>query len=247
MSDSVIRIDGLTKRFGKLDALNGVDMRVAKGEVRAFLGPNGAGKSTTIRCLLGILKPTSGNVLLFERDAWKDAVALHERIAYVPGDVNLWDNLTGGEVIDMFIGMRRAKVEYKKREKYLELFELDPAKKCRTYSKGNRQKVALVAAFASEAELFVLDEPTSGLDPLLERVFQDTIQDLKAKGKTVLLSSHIMSEVEKLADRVSLIKDGKIVLEGSMGEIAGKGKSLEDLFVSEYIAPNNAARDGDRA
>jgi ABC-2 type transport system ATP-binding protein len=230
----IIEISGLVKRFGKFTALDGVDMSVREGEVHAFLGPNGAGKSTTIRCLLGILRRDGGEVKLFGQDAWDYAVELHKRVAFVPGDVNLWNNLTGGEVIDLFLSLNGAKPDNAARGKYLNLFELDPTKKCRTYSKGNRQKVALVAAFASGAELLVLDEPTSGLDPLMERVFQDCIGEFRAQGKTVLLSSHIMSEVEKLADSVSIIKDGKIVLDGAMSEISSKGGTLEDLFLSEY-------------
>ena len=229
-----IQIKGLKKNFGKFVALNGVDMMVNQGEVHAFLGPNGAGKTTTIRCLLGVLRASGGEIKLFGQDAWKDAVELHKRLAYVPGDVNLWDNLTGGEVIDLFLSFRGAKYDKARREHFLQRFELDPTKKCRTYSKGNRQKVALVSAFTSDVELYVLDEPTSGLDPLLEKVFQDCVLELKQKGCSVLLSSHIMSEVEKLADRVSIIKEGKIVLNGSMMEISAKGKSLEDLFLSQY-------------
>jgi ABC-2 type transport system ATP-binding protein len=209
-------------------------MSVKQGEVHAFLGPQRAGKSTTIRCLLGILRCTSGSVTLFGQDAWKNAVGLHKRLAYVPGDVNLWDNLTGGEVIDLFLSMQDIKPNVSDRKIYLERFDLDPTKKCRAYSKGNRQKVALVAALASGAQLLVLDEPTSGLDPLLEKTFQDCIGEVKAQGKTVLLSSHIMSEVEKLADSVSIIKDGKIVLDGAMSDVAAKGKTLEEFFLSEY-------------
>ncbi len=232
----VIETTNLVKNFGKFTALNGVNLSVKQGEVHAFLGPNGAGKSTTIRCLLGILRCTSGTAKLFEQDAWENAVELHKKVAFVPGDVNLWNNLTGGEVIDLFLSLQGSKKNIEKKEKYLKLFELDPTKKCRTYSKGNRQKVALVAAFASEAELFILDEPTSGLDPLMEKVFESCIEEIKAQGKTVLLSSHILSEVEKLADSVSIIRDGKIVTTGSMHEISkiAQGKSLEDFFISEY-------------
>ncbi|MGF7143908.1 ABC-2 type transport system ATP-binding protein [Anaerotaenia torta] len=232
----VIDIRGLVKRFGKFTALDGVDMTVKKGEVHAFLGPNGSGKSTTIRCLLGILRCTEGTVRIFGQDAWKNAVELHKRIAFVPGDVNLWNNFTGGEVVDLFLSMNGGRADKGKRERYLQLFELDPSKKCRTYSKGNRQKVALVAAFASDAELFVLDEPTSGLDPLMEKVFQDGISEMKKEGKTVLLSSHIMSEVEKLADSVSIIREGRIVADGSMADISVKaqGRTLEEFFLSEY-------------
>lgn len=233
---AIIDINGLVKKFGKFTALDGVDMSVKQGEVHAFLGPNGAGKSTTIRCLLGILRCTNGTVRMFGQDAWKDAVELHKRIAFVPGDVNLWNNFTGGEVIDLFLSMNGSRIDKPKREKYLNLFELDPSRKCRTYSKGNRQKVALVAAFASAAELFILDEPTSGLDPLMEKVFQDRIGEIKAQGKTVLLSSHIMSEVEKLADSVSIIREGRIVESGSMEDISTKsqGRSLEEFFLAEY-------------
>ncbi len=233
---AVIEIKGLVKRFGKFTALDGVDLSVKQGEVHAFLGPNGAGKSTTIRCLLGVLRCTAGTVQMFGQDAWKNAVELHKRVAFVPGDVNLWNNFTGGEVIDLFLSLNGGKFDKAKREKYLKLFELDPSKKCRTYSKGNRQKVALVYAFASDAELFVLDEPTSGLDPLMEKVFQDGIKEIKAEGKTVLLSSHILSEVEKLADSVSIIREGKIVESGSMADISAKaqGRTLEEFFLAEY-------------
>lgn len=227
----------LVKKFGKLTALDGVNMSASPGEVHAFLGPNGAGKTTAIRCLLAILKPTAGHVTLFGQDAWKNAVELHKRVAFVPGDVNLWPNLTGGEVIDLFLSMRRGgKPDKARLDRLITQFELDPGKKCRTYSKGNRQKVALIAALASDAELFVLDEPTSGLDPLMENVFQNAMLDLKQNGRTVLLSSHIMSEVEKLADTVSMIREGRIVASGSMDEIAGKaaGRTLEDFFLSEY-------------
>jgi ABC-2 type transport system ATP-binding protein len=234
---STLQIKNLHKRFGKVLALNGVDMRVEPGEVRAFLGPNGAGKTTAIRCLLGILRPNSGEICLFGQDAWKNAVELHKRLAYVPGDVNLWDNLTGGEVIDLFLSLRGTKPDMRRRETYIQRFELDPAKKCRAYSKGNRQKVALVAAFASDVELYILDEPTSGLDPLLEKVFQDCVLELKSQGKSVLLSSHIMSEVEKLADSVSIIKEGKIVQDSTMSEVLKKGATLEELFLSEYEEP----------
>lgn len=233
---SIIEINGLVKRFGKFTALNGVNLQVEQGEVHGFLGPNGAGKSTTIRCLLGILRCNEGTVKIFGKDAWANSVKLHRRIAFVPGDVNLWNNFTGGEVIDLFLSLGGGRVNKSRREKYIKLFELDPAKKCRTYSKGNRQKVALVAALASEAELFILDEPTSGLDPLMEKVFQDSIMELQAEGKTVLLSSHIMSEVEKLADSVSIIREGIITESGTMADIAAKaqGRTLEEFFLSEY-------------
>lgn len=215
---SIIKVEKLRKRFGKFSALNGVDMELNKGEIYGFIGPNGAGKSTTIRILLGIMKATEGKAEIFGKDAWRDAVEIHKRLAYVPGDVNLWPNLTGGEVIDLFTDIRGGK-RTKKREELLERFSLDPSKKCGTYSKGNRQKVALVAAFASDAELFIFDEPTSGLDPLMEQVFQEYVQEVKDAGKTVLLSSHILSEVEKLCDRVGIIRQGKIIESGTLNEL----------------------------
>ncbi|AXF57510.1 ABC transporter ATP-binding protein [Salicibibacter kimchii] len=215
---SLLSVRNLTKRFGKFTALDGVDIDVKEGEIYGFIGPNGAGKSTTIRVLLGILKATKGEAKIFGKDAWADAVDIHKRIAYVPGDVNLWPNLTGGEVIDLFVKLRGANHQ-NKREELIEKFNLDPTKKCRTYSKGNRQKVALVAAFASEADLYILDEPTAGLDPLMEQVFQEYVLDMKNKGKSVLLSSHILSEVEKLCDHVGIIREGKIIETGTLKEL----------------------------
>jgi len=191
---------------------------VREGEVFAYIGPNGAGKSTTIRVLLGILQATKGNARVFGRDAWKDAVEIHRKIAYVPGDVNLWPNLTGGEVIDLFVNLRGSH-DKKLRERLIKNFNLDPTKKCRTYSKGNRQKVALIAAFASEVDLYILDEPTSGLDPLMEQVFQECVLEQKNKGKGVFLSSHIMSEVERLCDRVGIIREGEIAQVGTLDEL----------------------------
>ncbi|MGN7175071.1 ABC transporter ATP-binding protein [Paenibacillus sp. FSL R5-0490] len=215
---SLLKVTNLTKKFGKFTALDGVNLELNAGEVLGFIGPNGAGKSTTIRVLLGILKATDGEVKLFNKDAWQDAVDIHKRVAFVPGDVNLWPNLTGGEVIDLFIKLNGA-ANKAKREELIEKFDLDPSKKCRTYSKGNRQKVALVAAFSSDADLFILDEPTSGLDPLMEKVFQECVLDVKRQGKSVLLSSHILSEVEKLCDRVSIIRQGKIIESGTLSEL----------------------------
>ncbi|QDP38962.1 ABC transporter ATP-binding protein [Radiobacillus deserti] len=215
---SLLKVTNLTKKFGKFTALDGVNLEVNHGEVLGFIGPNGAGKSTTIRVLLGILKATDGEVKIFDMDAWQDAVDIHRRIAYVPGDVNLWPNLTGGEVIDLFLKLNGT-TNKEKREELIQKFDLDPSKKCRTYSKGNRQKVALVAAFSSDADLFILDEPTSGLDPLMEKVFQECVMDLKKQGKSVLLSSHILSEVEKLCDRVSIIRQGQIIESGSLSEL----------------------------
>ena len=215
---SLLKVTNLTKKFGKFTALDRVNLELNAGEVLGFIGPNGAGKSTTIRVLLGILKATDGEVKLFNKDAWQDAVDIHKRVAYVPGDVNLWPNLTGGEVIDLFIKLNGTSNKAK-REELLDKFDLDPSKKCRTYSKGNRQKVALIAAFSSDADLFILDEPTSGLDPLMEKVFQECVMDVKRQGKSVLLSSHILSEVEKLCDRVSIIRQGKIIESGTLSEL----------------------------
>jgi ABC-2 type transport system ATP-binding protein len=215
---TAIATSGLVKTFGSTRALDGLDLTVATGEVHGFLGPNGAGKSTTLRVLLGLLRADAGRVSLLGGDPWRDAVALHRRIAYVPGDVELWPNLTGGEAIDL-LGRLRGGLDKTRRAELIERFDLDPRKKGRTYSKGNRQKVAIVAALASDAELLLLDEPTAGLDPLMEVVFQDVITQLKAEGRTVLLSSHILAQVEKLADKVSIIRLGKIVQSGTLGEL----------------------------
>jgi len=218
MSDYSLETAKLTKKYGKFTALDGVDLTVKKGEVFGYIGPNGAGKTTTIRVLLGILKASSGKAKVFGLDSWRDAVEIHKKVAYVPGDVTLWPNMTGGEVIDLFVSLR-GKHDKGRREKLLKMFDLDPTKKCRTYSKGNRQKVALVAAFASDAELFILDEPTSGLDPLMGHLFRECVLEQKDLGKGIFLSSHIMSEVEQLCDRVSIIKSGKIVDSGTLDEL----------------------------
>nr|WP_144927520.1 ABC transporter ATP-binding protein [Paenibacillus bovis] len=215
---TIIKTMNLTKKFGKFTALDGVNIEVNKGEVFGFIGPNGAGKSTTIRVLLGMLKATSGEAKIFGKDAWKDAIEIHKKIAYVPGDVNLWPNLSGGEVIDLFLRMR-GNGSANRRDEMIERFNLDPRKKCRTYSKGNRQKVALIAAFAADADLYILDEPTSGLDPLMENIFQECVQEVKDRGKSVLLSSHILSEVEKLCDKVAIIRQGKIIETGTLNEL----------------------------
>ncbi|SOD62480.1 ABC-2 type transport system ATP-binding protein [Streptomyces zhaozhouensis] len=217
-SSNAIEIADLVKTFGPTRALDGLDLTVRAGEVHGFLGPNGAGKSTTIRVLLGLLRADSGTVRLLGGDPWGEAVALHRRLAYVPGDVELWPNLTGGEAIDLLARLRGG-LDPKRRARLLERFELDPAKKGRTYSKGNRQKVALVAALASRAELLLLDEPTAGLDPLMEAVFQELIGEAKENGQTVLLSSHIMAQVEKLCDRVSIVRQGSVVQSGSLDEL----------------------------
>lgn len=208
----------MVKNFGKFRALNELDLSVKKGEVHGFLGPNGAGKSTTIRILLGLLRKSGGEATLFGKDPYQMAVELHRRLAYVPGEVNLWPNLTGGEIIDL-LGSLRGSLDHGRRDQLLDRFNLDPAKKFRAYSKGNRQKVALVAALASDVELYLLDEPSSGLDPLLEAVFQDCIRELKSAGKTVLLSSHILAEVEALCDRVTIIHEGKTIESGTLSDL----------------------------
>jgi ABC-2 type transport system ATP-binding protein len=215
---TAISVSGLVKTFGRVRALDGLDLEVAGGEVHGFLGPNGAGKSTTIRVLLGLLRADAGDMRLLGGDPWADAVALHRRLAYVPGDVNLWPNLSGGEAIDL-LGHLRGGLDAARRAEMIERFELDPTKKGRTYSKGNRQKVALVAALASDAELLVLDEPTAGLDPLKEATFRDCIEKVRREGRTVLLSSHILAEVEALCDRVTIIRAGKTVESGSLAEL----------------------------
>lgn len=216
--DSVIDISGLVKRFGTFAALDGLDLTVAQGEVHGFLGPNGSGKSTTIRVLLGLLRANEGRATLFGKDPWNNSADLHRRLAYVPGDVNLWPNLSGGEVIDL-MGRLRGGLDVKRRDELTERFELDPTKKARTYSKGNRQKVALVAALAADVELLILDEPTSGLDPLMESVFTDCVGEFKDEGHSVLLSSHILAEVERLCDRVSIIRSGRTVESGTLSEL----------------------------
>jgi ABC-2 type transport system ATP-binding protein len=214
----VIETTGLTKSFGDVRALAGLDLTVRSGEVAAFLGPNGAGKSTAIRVLLGLVRADAGQVRLLGGDPWRDAVDLHRRLAYVPGDVTLWPNLSGGEAIDV-LGRLRGGIDPARRRSLLERFELDPRKKARTHSKGNRQKVALVSALASDVELYVLDEPTSGLDPLMEAEFQAVVSELTAEGRTVLLSSHILAEVEKLCDTVTIIRAGATVQAGRLSDL----------------------------
>lgn len=230
---NIVTIKHLTKTFGTTTALDEFDMVVKKGEVHGFLGPNGAGKSTAIRVLLGLLRKTSGEVVLLGKDPWRDAVELHKHLAYVPGDVSFWPNLTGGEIIDV-LGRLRGGLDEQRRARLLAKFELDPSKKFRTYSKGNRQKVALVAALASDVELYILDEPTSGLDPLMEQVFQGEIRALKAAGKTVILSSHILSEVEALCDRVTIIRHGHAAGVYTLAELKKEHDNLQELFLSKY-------------
>ena len=233
MPVAAIELHDVVKTFGHVRALDGLDLVVEAGEVHGFLGPNGAGKSTTIRVLLGLLKADSGSATLLGGDPWRHAAELHGRIAYVPGDVNLWPNLSGGEVIDV-LGRMRGGLDERRRAEMLERFELDPRKKTRTYSKGNRQKVALVAALASRAELYLFDEPTSGLDPLMEAEFQRAVHELKHEGATVLLSSHILAEAEALSDRISIIRAGRVVQSGTLAELRHLTRTT---VIAETAAP----------
>lgn len=218
MTDAVIKVAGLVKRYGQTIALDGLDLDVARGEVHGFLGPNGSGKTTTIRILLGLIRADEGTARLLGGDPWSDATELHRRLAYVPGDVTLWPNLTGGEVIDL-LGRLRGGLDVAKKDRLLQRFDLDPTKKGRTYSKGNRQKVALVAALAADVELLILDEPTSGLDPLMEAEFRLCIEEDRQNGRTVLLASHILAEVEALCDRISIVRAGRMVETGTMADL----------------------------
>ena len=211
----ILKIQGLQKRFGKVQALKDVTFDVSPGEVVGFIGPNGAGKSTTIRILLGIIKKDAGNAEIFGKDVWKESFEIHKRISYVPGDVSLWENLTGGEIIDLFIKLH-GNGDKEKRDYLIDKFELDLRKKAKGYSKGNRQKVGLIAALSVDSDLYIFDEPTSGLDPLMEQVFQEEVEKIKKAGKAVLLSSHILSEVERLADKIVIIRQGEIVEAGSL-------------------------------
>ena len=240
MSDLVVEARGLEKRFGRVTALDGLDLQVTAGEVHGFLGPNGAGKSTTIRVLLGLARATGGSAALFGRDPWTDAVALHRRVAYVPGDVSVWPNLSGGETIDLLSRLRGgtadARAYAERKARLVDALQFDPGKKGRAYSKGNRQKVALIAAFATPADLYILDEPTSGLDPLMESVFDAEIRRVAGEGATVLLSSHILSEVEQLCDRVSIIRAGKTVETGTLAAL----RHLTRIEVSFSTGPTDA-------
>ena len=238
----VISAHGLTKSFGSVRALDQLDLAIARGEVHGFLGPNGAGKSTTIRILLGLLRPDAGSVRMFDRDPWRDAVELHRRLAYVPGDVEVWPHLTGGEIIDMFLRLR-GDYSARRRNALVDRFELDPRKKARTYSKGNRQKVALIAALAADVDLLLLDEPTAGLDPLMEAVFQEVIRERTAEGTSVLLSSHILSQVEALSDRVSIIRAGRIVESGSLTDLRHMSRTTIEVDTAQP-AHDLAALDG---
>jgi len=225
----------ISKKFGTVHALKNINLTLEEGEILGFIGPNGAGKSTMIRIMLGLLKPSGGQMNIFGKDAWAEAVEIHKKIAYVPGDVYLWPNLTGGEVIDLLMNLSSQKND-EQRDFFIKRFELDPRKKCQTYSKGNRQKVALVAALASDADLYIFDEPTSGLDPLMERVFQESVLELKAAGKTVLLSSHILSEVEKLCDRVVIIREGEIIETGTLQELRHLTRHFYKVETKEVAA-----------
>jgi ABC-2 type transport system ATP-binding protein len=233
---AAISVSGLRKSFGRTVALDGLDLEVRTGEVHGFLGPNGSGKSTTIRVLLGLLRADAGEVRLLDGDPWRDASSLHRRLAYVPGDVDLWPTLTGGETIDL-LGRLRGGLDPRRRADLLERFDLDPTKRSRSYSKGNRQKVALVAALASDVELLLLDEPTSGLDPLMEAVFTECVREEAVAGRTVLLSSHILAEVEALCDRVSILRAGRTVQHGTLGE-------LRHLTRTTVVAETQARPDG---
>ncbi|WP_147107891.1 ABC transporter ATP-binding protein [Nesterenkonia populi] len=243
MSESapVIHAEDLVKQFGQVRALDRLNLSIAPGEVHGYLGPNGAGKSTTMRVLLGLLRSDSGTVRLFGRDPWREAVELHRRLAYVPGDVELWPNLTGGEVIDMFLRLRGS-YSRTRREELIERFDLDPRKKTRTYSKGNRQKVALISALAADVDLLLLDEPTAGLDPLMEAVFQEVIQETKEQGRSVLLSSHILAQVEALSSRVSIIRAGRIVESGTLSELRHMSRTTIEVETEQPASALSAAQ-----
>lgn len=243
MEQTVMKLVQVKKNFGKFEALKNVSFTLNKGEVLGFIGPNGAGKSTTIRILLGMLKATGGQAEIFHQDVWQDAVAIHRQVAYVPGDVNLWPNLTGGEIIDLLLSLNQ-QTRNQETERLIDVFQLDTSKKARNYSKGNRQKVALIAALSQAAELYIFDEPTSGLDPLNERTFQKEVLRLKEAGKSVLLSSHILSEVEKMCDQIVIIREGEIIEQGSLKELrhltrlelsVETKKSLEELASNEAV------------
>jgi polyether ionophore transport system ATP-binding protein len=239
---NVIEVRALRKSFGRTLALDGLDLTVSAGEVHAFLGPNGAGKTTTIRILLGLLRPDGGQATLLGGDPWRDATTLHTRLAYVPGDVTLWPGLTGGEIIDLLGRLRGPRpIDPKRRQELIERFDLDPAKKARAYSRGNRQKVALIAALASDAELLLLDEPTAGLDPLMEATFRDCVNDERHNGRTVLLSSHILSEAEALSDRVTIIRAGRAVETGTLAEMRHLTRNLVEAELAGPVSLDGLA------
>jgi ABC-2 type transport system ATP-binding protein len=250
--ECVVSIRGLVKTFGRTKALDGLDLSVSTGEVHGFLGPNGAGKTTTLRILLGLLRADAGQARLLGGDPWRDAVVLHRRLAYVPGEVSLWPKLSGGEVIDALARLRHD-LDPRRRDDLLERFELDATKKARSYSKGNRQKVALVAALSSDAELLILDEPTSGLDPVMEAVFQDCVREVKAQGRTVVLSSHILAEVEALCDGVTIVRAGRAVRSGTLTQLRGQARTTVSARtdrrpdgLAAIDGVRDVTRDGDR-
>lgn len=232
---AIVQVEGLKKSFGKFVALKDVNFSVNPGEVVGFIGPNGAGKSTTIRTILGIIKKDAGKVTVFGKDAWQESIEIHKQLSYVPGDVALWGNLTGGEIIDLFMKLH-GQGDLVKRDQLIKKFELDPRKKAKSYSKGNRQKVGLIAALSVESELYILDEPTSGVDPLMESVFQEEVEKLKHAGKAILLSSHILSEVERLADKVVIIRDGKVVETGTLDEMRHLTRSTVTVSTKDQVA-----------
>ncbi|SDM93081.1 ABC transporter ATP-binding protein [Sediminibacillus halophilus] len=234
----VVKVHGLQKKFGKFQALKDVTFTVEPGEVVGFIGPNGAGKSTTIRTLLGIIKRDAGNVEIFGKDVWKDSLDIHKRISYVPGDVSLWGSLTGGEIIDLFLKLHGGG-DKQKRDYLIKRFELDPKKKAKGYSKGNRQKVGLIAALSVDSDLYIFDEPTSGLDPLMEAIFQEEVEKIKESGKSILLSSHILSEVERLADKVVIIRQGEIVETGTLDDLRHLARSTVTLETEGDVAEMN--------
>lgn len=231
----IVRLEGLQKKFGKFQALSDVTFNVNAGEVVGFIGPNGSGKSTTIRALLGIIKRDAGIAEIFGKDVWKDSLEIHKRISYVPGDVTLWGSLTGGEIIDLFLKLHGGGDE-RKRDYLIKRFELDPKKKAKGYSKGNRQKVGLIAALSVDSDLYIFDEPTSGLDPLMEAVFQEEVEKIKHTGKAILLSSHILSEVERLADKIVIIRQGRIVETGTLDELRHLTRTTITMSTEEDVS-----------
>lgn len=237
----MIEINNLTKYYGSFKALNDLHLTVNKGDIMGFIGPNGAGKTTTIRVLLGLLKKNEGTVKVFGKDGWEDSVEIHKNLAYVSGDVRLWSNFTGGEIIDL-LGSLRGSVNREKRDRLIQRFQLDPGKKFKTYSKGNRQKVALISALSSDVDLYIFDEPTSGLDPLMEKVFQECVRELKEEGKTILLSSHILAEVERLCNKIAIIKDGTIVETGDIHEMEHLKRTHVTLVPSDGTAVENTLK-----
>ncbi|MGH2115625.1 ATP-binding cassette domain-containing protein [Aerococcus urinaeequi] len=233
---SIIEVKNLQKKFGKFEALSDVSFSVEPGEITGFIGPNGAGKSTTIRILLGIIQKSGGSAKIFGKDVWEDRQEIHKRTSYVPGDIALWNNLSGGEIIDIFMKLHGSGNKAK-RDELIERFELDPKKKAKNYSKGNRQKVGLISALAVESDLYLFDEPTSGLDPLMESIFQEEVNKIKEEGKAVLLSSHILSEVERLADKIVIIRQGEIVESDSLDEMRHLTRSVITLESDKDLTP----------